>query len=256
MNAAYAALAGDEIACPTRQSRHTLKRAIIRKPMVHILPSILSADFARLGEEIAKVESGGATMLHVDVMDGHFVPNLTLGTPVVESIRKVTKMILDVHLMLTDPDKYAPLFIEAGADQVSVHYEAATHLDRTLHHIQSMGAKAGVVLNPATPVSLLDDILDVTDYVLIMSVNPGFGGQQFIPNSLKKIRRLDQIRRERGLPFRIEIDGGVNHANTEAIVRAGCDWLVAGSSVFHSEDSAAAVRDLQQVADGARSIRV
>src|SRR5579871_5967824 len=161
--------------------------------MVHILPSILSADFARLGEEIAKVEQGGASMLHVDVMDGHFVPNLTLGTPVVESIRKVTKSVLDVHLMLTDPDKYAPLFIEAGADQVSVHYEAAVHLDRTLNHIKSLGAKAGVVLNPATPVSVLEDILDVADYVLIMSVNPGFGGQQFIPNSLNKIRRLDKI---------------------------------------------------------------
>src|SRR5580658_1624141 len=168
--------------------------------MVHILPSILSADFARLGEEISKVEQGGATMLHVDVMDGHFVPNLTLGPPVVESIRKVTKSVLDVHLMITDPEKYAPIFVEAGADQVSVHYEAATHLDRTIRNIQSLGAKAGVVLNPATPVSVLEDILDVADYVLIMSVNPGFGGQEFIPNSLKKIRRLDQTRRERGLP--------------------------------------------------------
>src|SRR5580698_2429301 len=159
--------------------------------MVHILPSILSADFARLGEEIAAVERGGAGMLHVDVMDGHFVPNLTLGPPVVESIRKVTKSILDVHLMITDPDKYAPIFVEAGADQVSVHYEAATHLDRTVRNIQTLGARAGVVLNPATPVSALEDILDVVDYVLIMSVNPGFGGQKFIPNALKKIRRLD-----------------------------------------------------------------
>ena len=224
--------------------------------MPHILPSILSADFARLGDEIAAVERGGATMLHIDVMDGHFVPNLTLGTPVVESIRKVTKSILDVHLMITDPDKYAPLFVEAGADQVSVHYEAATHLDRTIRNIQALGAKAGVVLNPATPVSLLDDILDVADYVLIMSVNPGFGGQKFISNALKKIRRLDQIRGERGLPFRIEIDGGVNLENAESIVRAGCDWLVAGSSVFHSADSASAVRDLQQIADRALSIRV
>jgi ribulose-phosphate 3-epimerase len=224
--------------------------------MVHILPSILAADFARLGEEITNVEKGGATMLHVDVMDGRFVPNLTLGTPVVESIRKVTKSVLDVHLMLTDPDKYAPIFIEAGADQISVHYEAAVHLDRTLNHIKSLGAKAGVVLNPATPVSVLEDILDVTDFVLIMSVNPGFGGQQFIPNSLNKIRRLDQVRRERGLPFRIEIDGGVGHDNVDTIVRAGCDWLVAGSSVFHSADSASAVRDLQQIADGARAVRV
>src|SRR5580704_12453264 len=149
--------------------------------MIHILPSILSADFARLGEEIARVERGGATMLHVDVMDGHCVPNLTLGPPVVESIRKVTKCVLDVHLMITDPDKYAPLFIEAGADQLSVHYEAATHLDRTIRMIQSEGARAGVVLNPASPVSLLEDILYMADYVLVMSVNPGFEGQQFIP---------------------------------------------------------------------------
>jgi ribulose-phosphate 3-epimerase len=224
--------------------------------MIHILPSILSADFARLGEEIAAVELGGATMLHVDVMDGHFVPNLTLGPPVVESIRKVTKSILDVHLMITDPDKYAPIFVEAGADQVSVHYEAATHLDRTIRNIQSLGAKAGVVLNPATPVSVLEDILDVADYVLVMSVNPGFGGQQFIPNALKKIRRLDERRRERGLPFRIEIDGGVRLDNVEAIVRAGCDWLVAGSSIFHSDDSASAVRDLQHAANNALAIRV
>lgn len=224
--------------------------------MPHILPSILSANFARLGEEIASVERGGATMLHVDVMDGHFVPNLTLGPPVVESIRKITKSILDVHLMITDPDKYAPLFVEAGADQVSVHYEAATHLDRTLRNIQALGAKAGVVLNPATPVSVLEDILEVADYVLIMSVNPGFGGQKFIPNALKKIQRLARIRQERGLGFRIEIDGGVNHANVEAIVHAGCDWLVAGSTVFHSADCAATVRELQQLANGALAVRV
>lgn len=224
--------------------------------MIHILPSILAADFARLGEEIAAVERGGARMLHVDVMDGHFVPNLTLGPPVVESIRKITKSVLDVHLMITDPDKYAPIFVEAGADQVSVHYEAATHLDRTVRNIQSLGAKAGVVLNPATPVSVLEDILDVADYVLIMSVNPGFGGQEFIPNALKKIRRLDHTRRERGLPFRIEIDGGVKHDNVEAIVRAGCDWLVAGSTIFHSDDSASAVRDLQHAANNALAIRV
>ena len=224
--------------------------------MPHLLPSILSADFAHLGEEIARVERGGATMLHVDVMDGHFVPNLTLGPPVVESIRKITKSVLDVHLMITDPDRYAPLFIEAGADQVSVHYEAATHLDRTVRNIQSLGAKAGVVINPATPVSVLEDILDVADYILVMSVNPGFGGQKFIPNALKKIQRLDRARRERGLDFKIEIDGGVNRQNVESIVRAGCDWLVAGSTVFHSEDSTATVRDLQRLAEGALAVRV
>ncbi len=224
--------------------------------MIRIVPSILAADFARLGEEIAAVERGGAGMLHVDIMDGHFVPNLTLGPPVVESIRKVTKIILDVHLMITDPDRYAPLFVEAGADQVSVHYEAATHLDRTLRNIQTLGAKAGVVLNPATPVSVLQDVLDVADYVLVMSVNPGFGGQKFIPNALNKIRRLAKVRDERGLPFRIEIDGGVSRENVESIVRAGCDWLVAGSSIFHSDDSTSAVRELQQAADGALAIRV
>jgi ribulose-phosphate 3-epimerase len=216
--------------------------------MVQIVPSILSADFAHLAEEIARVERGGATMLHVDVMDGHFVPNMTLGPPLVESVRKVTKLVLDVHLMVSDPDFFAPIFIEAGADQVSVHYEAATHLDRTVRNIQSLGARAGVVLNPATPVSVLEDILPVINFVLIMSVNPGFGGQKFIPNALNKIRRLDQIRNERRLDFAIEIDGGVNDENLVQIVEAGCDWLVAGSHVFHSADAAATVKNMQQLA--------
>jgi ribulose-phosphate 3-epimerase len=224
--------------------------------MVQIVPSILSADFARLGEEIAKVERGGAKILHVDVMDGHFVPNLTLGPPVVKSIRKITKLTLDVHLMITDPDKYAPLFIEAGANQVSVHYEAATHLDRTLRMIRSEGARAGVVLNPGTPVSLLEDVLEIADYVLVMSVNPGFGGQEFIPNSLKKIRSLDRTRRERRLDFAIEIDGGVSHDNVEEIVQAGCNWLVAGSHVFHSADPAATVKEMQHIAENATAIKV
>jgi ribulose-phosphate 3-epimerase len=224
--------------------------------MVHIVPSILSADFARLAEDVAKVENGGATMLHVDVMDGHFVPNMTLGPPVVSSLRKITKSILDVHLMIDDPDFYAPIFIEAGADQVSVHFEVAKHLDRTLHNIQHLGAKAGIVLNPGTPVSLLEDVIEVADFVLIMSVNPGFGGQQFIPNALNKIRQLDRIRRERRLNFAIEIDGGVSHDNVERIVQAGCNWLVAGSHVFHSADPAATVRDMQQLAEGAGAVRV
>src|ERR1700730_11704435 len=175
--------------------------------MVEILPSILAANFARLGEEIAAVEQAGASLLHVDIMDGHFVPNLTMGPPVVSSIRKVTKLKLDLHLMITDPDRYAPMFIEAGADQVLVHQETCPHLDRTLRMIQSEGAKAGVVLNPATPVTMLVDVLDVADYVLIMSVNPGFGGQRFIPNALRKVRTLAAWRKERGLQLPIEVDG-------------------------------------------------
>jgi len=224
--------------------------------MIEILPSILSADFARLGDQIAQVERAGISMLHVDIMDGHFVPNLTIGPPVVKSIRKVTKLTLDVHLMVSDPDKYAPVFIEAGADQVLVHQEAAMHLDRTVRMIQSEGAKAGVVLNPATPVSMLEDIVDVADYVLIMSVNPGFGGQRFIPNSLKKVRELDAMRRERGLPLPIEIDGGVSLENVGEVVRAGVNWVVTGSTVFHSSDPEATVRAMQRAASEALSVQV
>src|SRR5580765_7210071 len=158
--------------------------------MVEILPSILSADFARLGEQIAALETAGCRMLHLDVMDGHFVPNITIGPPVVASLRKATQATLDVHLMIEDPDRYAPIFIEAGADQVSVHQEACRHLDSTLRMIRAEGAKAGVVINPATPVATLEDVLDIVDYVLVMSVNAGFGGQQFIPNALSKVRDL------------------------------------------------------------------
>ena len=224
--------------------------------MVEVLPSILSADFARLADEIAKVESAGIRMLHVDVMDGHFVPNLTLGPPVVKSIRKVTKLTLDVHLMIEDPDRYAPVFIQAGADQISVHQEVCRHLDRTIRMIQSEGAKAGVVINPATPVSVLDEVLDVVDYVLVMSVNPGFGNQQFLPNSLNKIRALDARRRELGVQFAIEIDGGMSVDNVSDVVRAGCDWIVAGSSIFESADPAATVTRMQQLARGARLVHV
>lgn len=224
--------------------------------MIEILPSILAADFARLGEQIAAVERGGATMLHLDVMDGHFVPNLTLGPPVVASIRKVTSLTLDVHLMITDPDRYAPIFIEAGADQVIVHQEACRHLDGTLREIKRAGARAGVVINPATPVSTIEEVLELVDYVLVMSVNPGFGGQQFIPYTLNKIRRLDALRRERRLAFAIEIDGGVAKDNVAEIVRAGCDWLVTGSSVFHTPDPGAAVAELRKLALEAHAVRV
>jgi ribulose-phosphate 3-epimerase len=224
--------------------------------MVEIIPSILSADFARLGDEIASVERGGASMLHVDVMDGHFVPNLTMGPPIVESIRKVTRLKLDVHLMITDPDRYAPEFIKAGADSVSVHQEVCPHLDRTIRMIQAEGALAGVVINPATPASTLEDILDAVDYVLLMSVNPGFGGQQFIPRVLDKARTLARLRAERRLSFAIEIDGGINQNNLPDAVRAGCEWIVTGSSVFHTPDPAATVTEMRQIAEGAMAVRV
>jgi len=224
--------------------------------MVQIVPSILSADFAHLAEEIARVERGGATMLHVDVMDGHFVPNLTLGPPVFESIRKATRSRLDVHLMIEDPDRYAPVFIQAGADQISVHQEACPHLDRTLRMIRDEGALAGVVINPATPVAMLAEVLDVADYVLIMSVNPGFGGQHFIPRVLDKVRELDRERRERHLQIPIEIDGGITLENLPEVIRAGCDWVVTGSSIFHSSDPAATVAAMRQVARDATEVRV
>ncbi|MGC9972628.1 MAG: ribulose-phosphate 3-epimerase [Bryobacteraceae bacterium] len=223
--------------------------------MVQIVPSILSADFARLGEEIQRVERAGATMLHVDVMDGHFVPNLTVGPPVVESIRRITKLTLDVHLMISDPDKYAPIFIEAGADQISVHQEACPHLDATLRAIQGSGVPAGVVINPATPVALLEDVLGLADYVLVMSVNPGFGGQEFIPQSLDKVRALDRRRKELGLHYAIEIDGGVNLDNIGEIVRAGCDWLVSGASIFHSADPGATLAQMRAIVREAVTVR-
>ncbi len=223
---------------------------------MEILPSILAADFARLGEEIRAVEGAGAKMLHVDVMDGHFVPNLTLGTPVVQSIRKITKLTLDCHLMITDPDKFAPLFIEAGADQISVHEEVCPHLDRTVRMIQANGALAGVVLNPGTPVATLDEVLDIVDYVLVMSVNPGFGGQKFIPNALHKVRALAARRKERGLQFSIEIDGGISLENVEDAVRAGVDWVVAGSSIFHTVNPGATFQAMRAAAGRANSVKL
>jgi len=224
--------------------------------MAEILPSILAADFARLGEEIAKVERAGASILHVDVMDGHFVPNLSLGIPVVQSIRKITKLQLNVHLMISDPDHFAPEFIQAGADHVLVHQEACTHLDRTLRLIHQEGALAGVVINPATPVSTLSEVLDLVGEVLVMSVNPGFGGQHFIPNALKKVQALAWRRKELGLDFAIGIDGGVELHNAGDIVRAGCDWLVAGTSIFHTPGPAEAFVQLQRGAREATLARV
>ncbi|HMC62378.1 MAG TPA: ribulose-phosphate 3-epimerase, partial [Candidatus Solibacter sp.] len=196
--------------------------------MIEIVPSILSADFARLADEIARVERGGASMLHLDVMDGHFVSNLTIGPPVVECIRKTTRLHLDVHLMIENPERYAAAFVQAGANSVSVHYEACRHLDGVLGLIRKAGAMAGVVLNPGTPVALLQDVLEVADYVLLMSVNPGFGGQKLIPYVLEKVRQLDRMRREKKLAVSIEIDGGVHLDNLADVVRAGCDWIVTG----------------------------
>ena len=224
--------------------------------MALIVPSILAADFARLADEIHRVEQGGASMIHIDIMDGHFVPNLTMGPPLITSIRKVAKAQFDVHLMIEDPDRYIADFVEAGANHISVHQEACIHLNRTLHLIHSHGAGAGVVLNPATPIGTLEDVLDVVDHVLIMSVNPGFGGQEFIPRSLDKIRRLRRWREERRLSFAIEIDGGVSRDNVAEIVQAGCDWLVAGSSVFHSADPGATVKEMQQIAHEAMLVKV
>jgi ribulose-phosphate 3-epimerase len=200
--------------------------------MIELLPSILSADFARLGEEVAAAERGGGTVIHVDVMDGHFVPNITIGPLVVKSLRKATKLPIDCHLMIENPDEFTPAFAEAGADWVSVHYEACRHLHRSLELISEHGMKPGVVVNPATRVDLLIDILPMVHHVLVMSVNPGFGGQEFIEFSLDKIRRLAELRRELGLAFRIEVDGGVAHDTVVRIVQAGAELLVAGNAVF------------------------
>ncbi len=212
--------------------------------MVELLPSILSADFANLARDVAAAERGGGTVIHVDVMDGHFVPNITLGPPVVKSLRKVTSLPLDCHLMIQNPNDYIPAFADAGADWVSVHYEACPHLHRTLELIQSHGMKAGVVLNPATRVNFIRDILPMLHHVLIMSVNPGFGGQKFIPFSLEKIRRLVALRNELGLAFRIEVDGGVAHDTITQVVQAGADLLVAGNAVFGSGSAEVNAREL------------
>jgi ribulose-phosphate 3-epimerase len=222
--------------------------------MIEIIPSILSADFAHLAEEIARVERGGARMLHLDVMDGHFVNNLTIGPPVVESVRKATKAHLDLHLMIENPGRYAADFVHAGANSVLVHYEACAHLDGVLELIKKEGAMAGVVLNPATPVSVLEDALEVADYVLLMSVNPGFGGQKLIPYVLEKVRKLVEMRRAKRLRFPIEIDGGVHLDNLATVVRAGCDWIVTGSAIFHSSDPEQTVREMQKIAAGANAV--
>jgi ribulose-phosphate 3-epimerase len=223
---------------------------------VEIAPSILAADFACLGDAIRAAERGGAAMLHVDVMDGHFVPNISIGVPVVASLRKATRLPLDVHLMIDDPESYIQAFAEAGADMISVHQEATAHLDRALSMIREHGCQPGAVINPATSVSTLSEVLGKVDHVLVMSVNPGFGGQKFIPAALGKIRELKRIRESYNQAFRIEVDGGVGPENVVDLVRAGAEILVAGTSVFHTPDVAEAVRTLKQTADAALSQKV
>jgi ribulose-phosphate 3-epimerase len=221
--------------------------------LVELLPSILSADFARLGEEVRAAERGGGTVIHVDVMDGHFVPNLTLGPPVVKSLRKATHLPLDCHMMIENPDEFVEPFAAVGANWMSVHYEACRHLHRSLELIAHHGMQPGVVINPATPVDLLIPVLGMVHHVLVMSVNPGFGGQSFIPYSLNKIRRLKELRQKLGLSYRIEVDGGVAHDTIAMVVEAGAELLVAGNAVFGAgrpeQDARALLKAAQQAAE-------
>jgi ribulose-phosphate 3-epimerase len=215
---------------------------------VLIAPSILSADFAALGDAIAAAERGGADLIHVDVMDGHFVPNITIGPPVVKSIRRVAKVPLDVHLMITDPDRFIDAFAEAGAAMISVHVEVLPHLHRTVHAIKALGVKAGVVLNPSTPVVALEQMAGDVDYVLVMSVNPGFGGQTFIPRSESKVREVRALLDRAGNGAPVEIDGGIDQHNVARVVSAGARMIVAGSAIFHTPDPERATRDLKAAA--------
>jgi len=215
---------------------------------IRIAPSILSANFAALGDEIRRVEEAGAHAIHVDVMDGHFVPNITVGPQVVRSIRKVTKLPLDVHLMITDPDEYIPAFVEAGANILTIHAEATVHLDRTLNFIRSRNVSVGVSINPATPLSAVEYAMGLADMLLIMTVNPGFGGQQFIPYTVEKIRRARQMIEERNHRCLIEVDGGIDSATVPPVVKAGAEMLVAGSAIFHASDPARKVKELLEIA--------
>jgi ribulose-phosphate 3-epimerase len=215
---------------------------------IRIAPSILSANFATLGEDIRKVEAAGAQLIHVDVMDGHFVPNITIGPPVVKSIRKTTKLPLDVHLMISDPDKYIPAFVEAGADMLTVHAEATVHLDRTLNFIRAQKVGVGVSINPATPLSMVQHALGLADMLLIMTVNPGFGGQKFIPYTLEKIREARQIIESHGYRCVIEVDGGIDTETLPDVVRAGAEVLVAGSAIFQAADPARKIKEMLEIA--------
>jgi ribulose-phosphate 3-epimerase len=223
---------------------------------IEIAPSILASNFAKLGDEIRAVEEGGADVIHVDVMDGHFVPNITMGVPVVASLHKATRLPLDVHLMIERPEEYIERFVRAGASRILIHQEATVHLDRALTMIRENGAQAGAAINPATPVATLTDVFDKVDTVLVMSVNPGFGGQKFIPQAIEKIRQLNQWRARYNGAFRIEVDGGVDAENTAELAQAGANTFVAGTSIFHAPDPAAAVRQLRKLATEAHSQRV
>ena len=223
---------------------------------IEIAPSILASNFAKLGDDVRAVEQGGADIIHVDVMDGHFVPNISIGVPVVVSLHKATRLPLDVHLMIERPEEYVERFAKAGASRILIHQEATVHLDRGLTLIRESGAQAGVVINPATPVAMLTDVLDKVDTVLVMSVNPGFGGQKFIPGAIEKIKQLNQWRARYNGAFRIEVDGGVDADNVAELARAGANTFVAGTSIFHTPDPAAAVRDLRKLATEATSQRV
>ncbi len=214
--------------------------------MIEIAPSILSADFARLAEEIATVERAGASLLHVDVMDGRFVPNITIGLPVVQAISRATRLPIDAHLMIVEPGRYAEQFVKAGAQMVSIHIEADPHAHRTLTGIRAAGAQAGIAINPGTSLFALDEVLKFADYVLLMSVNPGFGGQAFIPQSLEKLRRLRKMIEERGLKTRVEIDGGIDADNIADVAAAGAEIIVSGSAIFGAADPAVALRELRE----------
>jgi ribulose-phosphate 3-epimerase len=218
---------------------------------VLIAPSLLSADFARLADDVARAERGGADMLHVDVMDGHFVPNISIGPVVVRAIRKVATVPLDVHLMIQDPDRYLEAFADAGAARISVHAEVLPHMHRTVHAIKALGVKAGVAINPSTPVAALEDIAADLDHVLVMSVNPGFGGQTFIPHSESKLRAARQLLARVGSSAPIEVDGGIDHSNAARVVSAGADILVAGQAIFGAPDAERATRELRSAAAGA-----
>jgi ribulose-phosphate 3-epimerase len=224
--------------------------------LIELAPSILSADFARLAEQVRAASEGGGTVIHVDVMDGHFVPNFTVGPPLVKSLRKATDLPLDCHLMIENPDQFIAEFAQAGADWISVHQEVCRHLNRTLNLIRSHNALAGVVINPATPVETLSEVLEIVDYVLVMSVNPGFGGQKFIPETVQKIRRLADLRSQRGFNYRIEVDGGIALETVAEVVRAGAEILVAGNAVFGQGDPKINAQKLLKAATEATLLKV